>query len=96
MASIEASIKATQTHKEVQNMATIDIRNTEKDTVTHIKFHNASSKSQAECLEFSYQTGGGMWVNGGDSKWAVSLRSKEQTLNLIKALQKAIELEWVK
>ena len=76
-------------------MATIDIRNTSEDAIDTITFASASSVSYI-C---------GKLVKGGndvevqdpeDDYRSLVIESKEDAENMIKALQKAIELGWFK
>ena len=70
----------------------LDIRNTEEQKVTSIRFWDDIGEDVASTL--SHASWGRVAIE--DSTTVVVVESKEHALNLTKALEKAIELGWLK
>lgn len=75
-------------------MSTIDIRNTGESPVNEIIF---ASDGYNYTVATTLKHGGGdhFYIYDEDESDSVIIESKEQAENLIKALQKAVELNWV-
>lgn len=80
-------------------MAKIDIRENEDLKITQIQFADPASKHRSGYYGIILeQCEGGDFVAiaDEDADWCGKIKSKRDAENLIKALQKAIELNWWK
>lgn len=76
-------------------MSSIDIREQGEDTVDTIVF--ADAEDSEDVVQAHYvRRWSSNYFTIEDSDESVVINSKEHALDLIKAIEKAIELEWVK
>jgi len=73
-----------------------DVRDAEQEEITEIVFgeYEQGCHNRHACLLDRGE--GQVYINNEGCSYFVALNSKEHALNLIKALNKAIELGWVK
>lgn len=81
-------------------MSEIDIRETSKQSIGRIRFADSETEggdgfSQADVMRFDEDAENVEIMESSNGDF-VRINSKEHALNLIKALEKAIELEWLK
>ncbi|MNY45851.1 hypothetical protein D3C86_1809870 [compost metagenome] len=75
----------------------IDVRKQVKDDVTAIRFAESAEGLNVADVIVYYQGDVDVWIESSCcSNETIGIRSKEDALNLIKALEKAIELNWLK
>ena len=72
-------------------MSTFDVRNTKDNEVVKITFADSNSGYGCSIAKNSY---GDVTLFDCEEDWASSIATKQDAENLIKALQKAIELGW--
>lgn len=76
-------------------MATFDVRNTAVDEIDEIRFADGEDYYVAIAMIINYEGDGDSMVCDNDGN-SVRIHSKTHAHNLIKALEKAIELDWLK
>ena len=72
-------------------MPTFDVRNTKDNEVAKITFADGNSGYSCSIAKNSY---GDVTLFDYEEDWASAIATKQDAENLIKALQKAIELGW--
>lgn len=78
-------------------MSTIDVRNISSSTVHEIRFADAESRGGSyQASVISQGTCNDIEIYEGDNGDYIRVLSIEHAQDLIKALEKAIELEWLK